>query len=129
MKESQLPFDQLASVFTDIFNLSLSESVIPTCFKQTTIVPVPKNTNVTCLNDYRPVGLTSVAMNTLKGWSWLTSTPLSQKPWTHSNLHSAPKDPQMMQSLLYSTLAFHTWTKGTPILECYSLTTAQRSTP
>ena len=35
---------QLASVFTDIFNLSLSKSVIPTCFKQTTIVPVHKNT-------------------------------------------------------------------------------------
>ena len=51
-----------ASVFTDIFNLSLSESVIPTWFKQTTIVPVPKNTKVTCLNDYRPVALTSVAM-------------------------------------------------------------------
>ena len=34
--------DQLASVST-IFNLSLSESVIPTCFKQTTIVPVLKN--------------------------------------------------------------------------------------
>ena len=31
-------------VFTDIFNMSLIESVIPTCFKQTTIVPVPKNT-------------------------------------------------------------------------------------
>ena len=30
--------DQLASVFTDIFNLILTESVIPTCFKQTTIV-------------------------------------------------------------------------------------------
>ena len=43
---------QLASVFTDIFNFSLSASVIPTCFKQTTIVPVPKNTKVTCLNDY-----------------------------------------------------------------------------
>ena len=43
--------DQLASVFTDIFNLSLIESVIPTCFKQTTIVPVPKNTKITCLND------------------------------------------------------------------------------
>jgi hypothetical protein len=50
--------DQLASVFTDIFNLSLSESKIPTCFKQTTIVPVPKNTKVTC----PPVALTSVAM-------------------------------------------------------------------
>uniref|UniRef100_A0A4W5RMB7 Reverse transcriptase domain-containing protein n=1 Tax=Hucho hucho TaxID=62062 RepID=A0A4W5RMB7_9TELE len=42
--------------------MSLIESVIPTCFKQTTIVPVPKNTKATCLNDYRPVALTSVAM-------------------------------------------------------------------
>ena len=25
--------DQLASIFTDIFNLSLTESVVPTCFK------------------------------------------------------------------------------------------------
>ena len=33
--------DQLAGVFTDIFNMSLIESVIPTSFKQTTIVPVP----------------------------------------------------------------------------------------
>ena len=54
--------DQLASVFNDIFNLSLSKSVIATCFKQTTIVPVPKKTKVTCLNDYRPAGLTAVAM-------------------------------------------------------------------
>jgi hypothetical protein len=54
--------DQLACVFTDIFNLSLSEYVIPTCFQQTTIVPVPKNTKVTFLNDYRPVALTFVAM-------------------------------------------------------------------
>ena len=54
--------DQLVSIFTDIFNLSLTESVIPTCFKQNTIVPVPKEVKVTCLNDYRPVALTSVAM-------------------------------------------------------------------
>ena len=44
--------DQLACVFTDIFNLSRSESVITTYFKQTTIVPVPKTTKVTHLNDY-----------------------------------------------------------------------------
>ena len=31
-------------------------------FKQNTIVPVPKNTNVTCLNNYRHIALTSVAM-------------------------------------------------------------------
>ena len=53
---------QLASGFTDIFNHSLSESVIPTCFKQTTIVPVPKIPKVNCLNDERPVALTSVVM-------------------------------------------------------------------
>jgi hypothetical protein len=39
--------DQLVSVFIDIFNLSLTESVI--CFKQTTIVPVPKKAKVTKL--------------------------------------------------------------------------------
>ena len=44
-----------------MFNLSLTEPVIPTCFKQTTIVPVPKEEMVTCLNDYRPVALMSVA--------------------------------------------------------------------
>ena len=54
--------DQLASVFTDIFNLSLSKSEIPTCFKRTTLLPVPKNTKVTCLNDDRSIALTSVAM-------------------------------------------------------------------
>ena len=31
------------------------------------------------------------------------------------NLHTALTDPQMMQSLLHSTLPFHTWTKGTPM--------------
>ena len=54
--------DQLASVFTDIFNLTLKESVIPTCFKQTPIVHVPKEAKVTCLNDYLPVALMLVAM-------------------------------------------------------------------
>jgi hypothetical protein len=42
--------DQLASVVTDIFNFSLTESVIPPCFKQTTIVPVPNEVKVTRSN-------------------------------------------------------------------------------
>ncbi len=40
---------QLARVFTDIFNLSLSLSVIPSCFKKSTIVPIPKKNKITCL--------------------------------------------------------------------------------
>ena len=99
---------QLASVFTDIFNLSLSESVIPTCFKQTTIVPVPRNTNATCLNDYRPVALTSVAM---KGFERLVMAHIKTIiPETLDTLQFAY--PQMMRSLLHSTLPFPTRTKG-----------------
>ncbi len=51
---------QLAGVFTDIFNLSLSLSVVPACFKKSTIVPIPKKNKITCLNDWRPVALTSI---------------------------------------------------------------------
>ncbi|KAK1786847.1 hypothetical protein P4O66_017229, partial [Electrophorus voltai] len=54
--------DQLADVLTDIFNISLSCAVVPTCFKTTTIVPVPKKPTVSCLNDYRPIALTSIIM-------------------------------------------------------------------
>ncbi|KAK3509541.1 hypothetical protein QTP70_001400 [Hemibagrus guttatus] len=58
--------DQLTPVFTEIFNLSLIQSVIPTCFKEPIIVPVPKKTHPASLNDYRPVALTSVVMKCLE---------------------------------------------------------------
>ena len=58
--------DQLSSVFTDIFNVSLSQCKIPHCFKKSTIIPVPKKSTASCLNDYRPVALTSVVMKTLE---------------------------------------------------------------
>lgn len=33
---------ELADVFTDIFNLSVTQSAVPTCFKSATIVPFPQ---------------------------------------------------------------------------------------
>ncbi len=51
---------QLAGVFTDIFNLSLSLSVVRSCFKKSTIVPIPKKNKITCLNDWRSVALTPI---------------------------------------------------------------------
>ncbi|KAK3572525.1 hypothetical protein QTP86_034315 [Hemibagrus guttatus] len=42
--------EQLADVFTDIFNISLSSAIIP----------VLKKSPVSCLNDYRPVALTPI---------------------------------------------------------------------
>ncbi|XP_049336921.1 uncharacterized protein LOC125802521 [Astyanax mexicanus] len=53
-------YRELAAVYTDIYNTSLSLSVVPACFKLATIVPVPKTAHTTCLNDWRPVALTSI---------------------------------------------------------------------
>ncbi len=47
--------DQLAGLFTSIFNESLATSVVSTSFKKSVIIPVPKNSKPSCLNDYRPV--------------------------------------------------------------------------
>ncbi len=57
--------DQLAGLFTSIFNETLATSVVPASFKKSIISPVPKNSNPSCLNDYRPVALTS------KSWRFL----------------------------------------------------------
>lgn len=54
--------DQLAEVFCNIFNLSLSSCSVPPCFKSAHIVPVPKKTSTGSLNDFRPIALTSTVM-------------------------------------------------------------------
>ncbi len=58
--------DQLAGLFTSIFNESIATSVVPTSFKKSIIIPVPKNNKPSCLNDYRPVALTSIVMKVLR---------------------------------------------------------------
>ncbi|KAI4903705.1 hypothetical protein NFI96_004081 [Prochilodus magdalenae] len=75
-----LAADELASTFTDIFNLSLAQSTVPVCFKTTTIIPIPnpssqsqlhhpksiipipKKSIITSMNDYRPIALTPIVM-------------------------------------------------------------------
>ncbi len=46
--------------------MSLLTSRVPACFKAATIVPIPKQSNVKCLNDYRPVALTSIPAKCLE---------------------------------------------------------------
>ncbi|KAK3562224.1 hypothetical protein QTP86_031027, partial [Hemibagrus guttatus] len=58
--------NQLSPVFTDIFNTSMETCHVPACFKTSAIVPVPKKTKITGLNDYRPVALTSVVMKSFE---------------------------------------------------------------
>ena len=52
--------DQLAVVFTKIFNLSLTHAIVPPCLKSATIIPVPKNSTINNLSDYRPIALPPV---------------------------------------------------------------------
>ncbi|KAK3566072.1 hypothetical protein QTP86_025244, partial [Hemibagrus guttatus] len=54
--------EQIVDVFNGIFNISLSSAVVPTCLKATTIVPVPKKSTASCLNDYHPVAPTPIVM-------------------------------------------------------------------
>ncbi|KAK3523309.1 hypothetical protein QTP86_029514 [Hemibagrus guttatus] len=56
----------LSSIFTLIFNRSLELCKVPSCFKCSTIIPVPKKPKITGLNDYRPVALMSVVMKSFE---------------------------------------------------------------
>ncbi len=55
-----------ANQLAQIFNRSLELCEVPSCFKCSTIIPVPKKPKITGLNDYRPVALTSVAMKSFE---------------------------------------------------------------
>ncbi len=55
---TRIPSDQ----GRDFESQLLSQAVIPTCLKSTTIIPVPKKSPVSCLNDYCPIALTPIIM-------------------------------------------------------------------
>ena len=57
---------QVASVYSDIFNESIKQCVVPKCFKTSTIIPVPKKPKISSLNDFRPVALTPISMKVLE---------------------------------------------------------------
>lgn len=44
--------DQLAGVFTSIFNLLLLQSTVLTCFKLAIIIPIQKKSTLNCIYDY-----------------------------------------------------------------------------
>eukprot|EP00061_Rhincodon_typus_P004823 g23504.t1 len=52
----------LCSSSSILSNHSLLQSEVPTCFKKTAVIPVPKKTHAGCPNDYCPVALMSMIM-------------------------------------------------------------------
>ncbi|KAK1805677.1 hypothetical protein P4O66_019239 [Electrophorus voltai] len=99
--------DQLAPVFTDIFNLSLTLGIVPSSFKRSTIVPVLKKPRPSSdLNDYRPVALTSVVMKCFEKLvrDFITSSlPASMDPLQFAYRHNRSTD-DAIAHLLHTTL-------------------------
>ncbi|KAK1792043.1 hypothetical protein P4O66_001822 [Electrophorus voltai] len=98
--------DQLAPVFTNIFNLSLMLGIVLSSFKQSTIVPVPKKPLPSGLNDYRPVALTSVVMKCFEKLvrDFITSSlPASMDPLQFAYHHNWSTD-DTIAHLLHTTL-------------------------
>ena len=57
---------ELAGVFQHLFQSSLDSCQIPVIWKTSKVVPLPKKSNPTQPNDFRPVALTSLVMKTLE---------------------------------------------------------------
>ena len=58
--------DELAEPLCDIYNQCLRTGYIPTTWKHAEIIPVPKNSKPSILNDYRPIALTPIIMKCLE---------------------------------------------------------------
>lgn len=84
--------DQLADVLPDIFNVPLSITAVPTCFKATAIIRVPKRSSVSCLNYYCPTRHTNhperLVMRHIKSQLSLN--------WNPCSLRIIPATQQMM---------------------------------
>ena len=57
---------ELSHIFCTIFNMSITSCKIPSLWKTSKIIPVPKTNSISQMNDLRPVALTSVAMKCLE---------------------------------------------------------------
>ncbi len=99
--------DQLAPIFTKIFNRSLELCKVPSCFKCSTIIPVPKKPKITGLNDYRPLALTSVVMKSFERLAYLNA---STGPLLDSLQITEQTGLWMMQSTWDCTSSCSIWT-------------------
>ncbi|KAM9771050.1 uncharacterized protein ACBT44_004628 [Syngnathus typhle] len=104
---------ELTDVFTEFFNTSLQQTILPSCFKAATIVPVPKKPAPSCFNDYRPVALTPIIMKCFERLVMEHIRSVLPPPLTPSSLRTEPNGPLRMPSALPSTRPSPTWREGT----------------
>ena len=119
---------QLTAVLQHLVSLSLHQEKTPVLQKTSCLVPVPKKTTPSGLNDYRPVALTSQVMKVLER---LVLAHL--KPQVKSSL-DPPSTPTsliwewMMQLSTWCSQHTHIWIRRA-LYESHSLIFPVRSTP
>ena len=57
---------QLSGVFRHLFQTSVDTGIVPSAWKHSTVIPIPKKSNPKQPNDFRPVALTSLVMKTFE---------------------------------------------------------------
>jgi hypothetical protein len=101
-----------------------NQSVIKTCLKQTTIVFLGTGTKATCINDYRPIALTSVVVKCFERLVMAyvnTIIPETLDP-QHFAYPTNRSTDDAISIALHNALSYLDKKSS-----CYSLTTAQRS--
>ncbi len=107
---------------------SLATSVVPTPFKKSVIIPVPKNSKPSCLNDYHPVALTSTIIKVFERLlkkHICSSIPATLDPLQFAYRPNRSTDDAISQ-VLHSSLT-HIDSKNGNYVGCYSLTIAPLS--
>lgn len=57
---------QLSGIFCSLFQRSMDTQVVPSLWKTSTVVPLPKVPHPSSHNDYRPISLTSLVVKSLE---------------------------------------------------------------
>ncbi len=102
--------DQLDPIFPQIFNRSLELCEVPLCFKCSSIIPVPKKSKITGLNDCRPVAPMSVAMKSFERLVLAYLKDTTRPLLDPCSLPTEQTGLWMMQSTWDYTLSCSIWT-------------------
>ena len=58
--------NEMSSIFTEIFNESIDQCMIPSAWKHAITAPIPKVPKPTSVQDYRPIDLASIGFNCMQ---------------------------------------------------------------
>ena len=109
-----------------LFNWSLRLSVAPGIFKRSVIIPIPKKSTVTCLNDYRPVALSSVIAKSFVRLILNFLNSRLPRLWILTISLIVETGQQRTQSSWLYIASSHTWTlKAAPTCACSSSISAR----